>query len=240
MMLPTGDPLGTVVTMLATPFGRLDGLAIDTAGAGGWRPTGSPPDSTSEGVIDGLPGSVSFPRRKVVVDGPPWGKIVGQRSPDTAIAVAVEDGINHRPHLGLAWPPTDAGRRQEGLQDSPLLACQITGVWLWVHTLSTFETPFWNRLSERLARRCARLADAREEEAEVCAAMGPSLFQWGSWEKPRHDDTRRSHVLGQFPQGRPTPSPYQTTTPSTSHPNSSSALGAAGARDLIDGQVAVR
>ena len=26
-MLPTGDPLGTVVTMLATPFGRLDGLA---------------------------------------------------------------------------------------------------------------------------------------------------------------------------------------------------------------------
>jgi len=55
--------------------------------------------------------------------------------------------------------------------------------------------------------------------------MGPSLFPWGSWGKPRHDDTRRSHVLGQFPQGRPTPSPYQTTTPSTSHPNSSSALG---------------
>src|SRR5208283_4898687 len=80
--------------------------------------------------------------------------------------------------------------------------------------------------SERLARRCACLADAREEEAEVCAAMGPSLFPWGSWETPRHDDTRRSHVLGQFPQGRPTPSPYQTTTPSTSHPNSSSALGA--------------
>src|SRR5208283_2175686 len=48
----------------------------------------------------------------------------------------------------------------------------------------------------------------------------------GSWKKPRHDDTRRSYVLGQFPQGRPTPSPYQTTTPSTSHPNSSSALGA--------------
>src|SRR5208337_3040592 len=80
--------------------------------------------------------------------------------------------------------------------------------------------------SERLARRCARLADAREEEAEVCAAMGPSLFPWGFWEKPRHDDTRRSYVLGQFPQGRPTPNPYQTTTPSTSHPNSSSALAA--------------
>ena len=154
-MLPTGDPLGTVVTMLATPFGRLDGLAIDTAGAGGWLPTGSPPDSPSEGVIDGLPGSVSFPRRKVVVDGPPWGKIVGQRSPDTAIAVAVEDGINHGPHLGLAWPPTGAGRRQEGLQDSPLLACQITGVWLRVHTLSTFETPLLEQTLRALLRRAA-------------------------------------------------------------------------------------
>ena len=65
-----------------------------TAGVGGWLPTDSPPDLPSEGVIDGLPGSVSLPPRKVVVDGPPWGKIVGQRSPDTAIAVAVEDGIS--------------------------------------------------------------------------------------------------------------------------------------------------
>src|SRR5208337_2197821 len=81
--------------------------------------------------------------------------------------------------------------------------------------------------SERLARRCACLADAREEEAERCAAMGPSLYPWGPGAEPRHDDKRRSHVLGQFPQGRPTPSPYQTTTPSTSHPNSSAALGVA-------------
>src|SRR5271166_3483371 len=55
--------------------------------------------------------------------------------------------------------------------------------------------------------------------------MGPSFFPWGPGAEPRHDDKRRSHVLGQFPQGRPTPSPYQTTTPSTSHPNSSAALG---------------
>src|SRR5271157_5532207 len=80
--------------------------------------------------------------------------------------------------------------------------------------------------SERFVRRFANLADAREEEAEHCAAMGPSLFPWGSWKEPRHDDKRRSHVLGQFPQGRPTPSPYQTTTPGTSNPKSSSALGA--------------
>src|SRR5271157_6451608 len=55
--------------------------------------------------------------------------------------------------------------------------------------------------------------------------MGPSLFPWGSREQPRHDLKRRSHVLDQFPQGRQTPSPYKTTTPSTSHQNPSSALG---------------
>ena len=200
-MLPTGDPLGTVVTMLATPFGRLDGLAIDTAGAGGWRPTGSPPDSPSEGVIDGLPGSVSFPRRKVVVDGPPWGKIVGQRSPDTAIAVAVEDGINHGSHLGLAWPPTGAGRRQEGLQDSPLLACQITGVWLRVHTLSTFETPLLEQTLSAtgpMRRFPACRADRNAEPRHRWAQKGhPSSCLIGSQTQRMAGPSEHSTPVGQ-------------------------------------------
>ena len=193
-MLPTGDPLGTVVTMLATSFGRLDGLAIDTAGAGGWRPTGSPPDSPSEGVIDGLPGSVSFPRRKVVVDGPPWGKIVGQRSPDTAIAVAVEDGINHGSHLGLAWPPTGAGRRQEGLQDSPLLACQITGVWLRVHTLSTFETPLLEQ-TLRHERPQVVTAPASRTGQEQSPTSGPGGAR--SCAEPRRPGEKGGDAKGQ-------------------------------------------
>src|SRR5271166_6872706 len=191
MMLPTGDPLGTVVTMLATPFGRLDGLAIDTAGAGGWRPTGSPPDSPSEGVIDGLPGSVSFPRRKVVVDGPPWGKIVGQRSPDTAIAVAVEDGINHGSHLGLAWPPTGAGRRQEGLQDSPLLACQITGVWLRVHTLSTFETPLLEQTLSPRRRPAERLSADEWWVRDLADELGVSYCRFKCWVEKGYVHVRR-------------------------------------------------
>src|SRR5271166_3542178 len=56
--------------------------------------------------------------------------------------------------------------------------------------------------------------------------MGPSLYPWGPCEKPRHDDKKRSHVLGQFPQGGLNPSLYTTTTISTSHPYSRSALGA--------------
>src|SRR5208337_4717501 len=80
--------------------------------------------------------------------------------------------------------------------------------------------------SERSACRFARLAVAREVEAEHCAAMGPSLYPWGSSVKPRHDDKKRSHVLGQFPQGGLTPSPCQKTTPSKNQRDSSAALGA--------------
>ena len=146
-MLPTGDPLGTFVTTLSTPFCRLDGLAIDTTCAGFWLPTGSPLDSTSESVIDGLPGSISFPHRKVVVDSPPWGKIVGQRSPDTTIAVAVEDSINHAASLScvaahLCWP------RQEGLQHSPLLTCQ--SLYAFLIPFSTLR--LWRRPPGRRSR----------------------------------------------------------------------------------------
>ena len=77
MVLPTRDPLGTVVTMLATPLGRLDGLAIDAAGTGRGLPTGSSLDSTAEARDPmAFAGAVSFPRREEVVDGPPWGEIV--------------------------------------------------------------------------------------------------------------------------------------------------------------------
>src|SRR5271157_367431 len=56
--------------------------------------------------------------------------------------------------------------------------------------------------------------------------MGPSLLPWGFRGKPRHDDKRRSYVLGQFPQGGLTPSPCQKTTPSKNQRDSSAALGA--------------
>ena len=61
--------------------------------------------------------------------------------------------------------------------------------------------------------------------SRTLCSHGTVLVSMGVLVKPRHDDKRRSHVLGQFPQAGPTPSPYQTTTPSTSDPNSSSALG---------------
>ena len=73
---------------------------------------------------------------------------MGQRSPDTAIAVAEKMALTtDRISVLRGRPPMRAGDR-EGLQDSPLLVCQITGVWLRVHTLSTLRPPFWNRLSD--------------------------------------------------------------------------------------------
>ena len=112
MMLPTSEPLGTVVTMLATPFGRLDGLAIDTAGNGGWLATGSPPASTSEGVI-------RWPSKFRLVSTPqssPRRSSMGENDGATlfqiqAIAIAVEDRINHGPasRSCLGDPPLRAG-----------------------------------------------------------------------------------------------------------------------------------
>ena len=194
-MLPTGDPLGTVVTMLATPFGRLDGLAIDTAGAGGWLPTGSLPDSTSEGIIDGLPSSVSFPRRKVVVDGPPWGKIVGQRSPDTAIAVAVEDGINHGPHLGLAWPPTGAAGGRRGFRTAHCWLVRSLGYASGSYP-SRSRPPFRNRLLVHMMRRFEqRLLELPNQvlQSELLAASCPALPRCISG-IPRDAAGRRSQV----------------------------------------------
>src|SRR5208337_1940255 len=83
------------------------------------------------------------------VDGPPWGKIVGQRSPDTAIAVAVEDGINHGSHLGLAWPPTGAGRRQEGFRTAHCWLVRSLGYGFGFIPFLRSRPPFWNRLLVR-------------------------------------------------------------------------------------------
>ena len=69
-----------------------------------------------------------------------------QGPPGATIAVAVEDGIKHPPHLGLAGPPAGSGRRDHGLEDGPLFVGQVTRVWFRVHTLSTFDLLFWNRL----------------------------------------------------------------------------------------------
>ena len=147
-MLPTGDPLGTVVTMLATPFGRLDGLAIDSAGAGGWLPTGSPPDSTSEGIIHRLPGSVVSTPQSSCRRSSRW-KIVRQRAPDTAIAVAVEDGIDHGPHsVFRGRPPVRAGGR--GASGHTIAGLWITGVWLgFIPCL--LETPLLEQTSKEIS-----------------------------------------------------------------------------------------
>ena len=152
MMLPTGDPLVPCRNHARHPLRVVLTVWLSILPALGVGCHGSLPDSTSEGIIDGLPSSVSFPRRKVVVDGPPWGENRGATLSRYSHCGCGEDGINHGPHLGLAWPPTGAGRRQEGLQDSPLLACQITGVWLRVHTLSQSvpDPPFGNRLLDRV------------------------------------------------------------------------------------------
>ena len=99
------------------------------------------------------------------------GKIVGQRSPDTAIAVAVEDGINHGSHLGLAWPPTGAGR-QEGFRTAHCWLVRSLGYGFGFIPFLRSRPPFWNRLSVAGMRRVQRLAGSEQVKTEVFHQVG--------------------------------------------------------------------
>jgi len=65
----------------------------------------------------------------VVVDGLPRREVMRQGPPGATIAVAVEDGIKHPPHLGLAGPPAGSGRWDQGPEDGPWFVGQVTWVW---------------------------------------------------------------------------------------------------------------
>src|SRR4051794_21194475 len=88
---------------------------------GVWRQTrrgGS--DLPTQGVEDRLPGAVGLPLLEVVVHGALGRQVVREHVPLAAGAVEVEDGVEHLPHLDLAWP----SRRIDGdqrLDDDPLI-----------------------------------------------------------------------------------------------------------------------
>src|SRR5271157_6596893 len=64
-------------------------------------------------------------------------------------------------------------------------------------------------------------------ETVFVGTNNPNMEETGSIENPIPSGKCYLELnRAQFPQGRPTPSPYKTTTPSTSHQNPSSALGA--------------
>jgi len=93
MPLAAVESLAAVIAVRAADLGRLDGLAVDTPGRGRRVSARPAADLAPEDAIEGRPGPVVPPLDEVVVDRPPLGEVVRQGPPGTAVAVAVEDGV---------------------------------------------------------------------------------------------------------------------------------------------------
>src|SRR5262245_55403041 len=86
--------------------GRLDGLAVEAAGAGLGPLPGRFPDPAAQRVVDPLPEPVAPPPMEVIADRPLRREVMGQGRPRTAGAQDVEDGVEDLPEVG---PPRRPG-----------------------------------------------------------------------------------------------------------------------------------
>src|SRR5512147_413251 len=93
--------LPRVVPPRAAGPSRLDGLAVDAAGAGFRSFTGRFPHPNTERVLDRLPEPATAPLMEIVVDRPFRGEVVRQGGPCTARAQDVGDGIEELTEVGL-------------------------------------------------------------------------------------------------------------------------------------------
>src|SRR5512135_1603970 len=144
--LATVEPLAAVVTVGAADLGSPDRLAVDAAGAGSRLPPRLVTDLRSQGIVDRLPSAIGRPSNEVVVDGPPAWEVAWQSPPDAAVAVPVEDRVDHLSKVGFAGPPAGVGGRKVGLEDRPPGVSQVAGIGVGAHPLSTCEFELWNRL----------------------------------------------------------------------------------------------
>src|SRR5262245_42481800 len=112
--------LAAVVAALLAALGRLDRLAVDVTGLRVGVAARDPADTPAQGGKQLLPGAVVDEGAEVVVDGfPGTAKIVGDGSPGAALAVVVEQGIEHLAHVVLAGAAAGLRRGNELLQDRP-------------------------------------------------------------------------------------------------------------------------
>ena len=119
-----------VVSPRASRPRRLDGLAVDAAGARLRLLPGGLPDPAAQGVVDLLPSPVATPLMEVVADRPLGREVVGQGGPGAAGAQDVGDGVEDLAEVGLPRRPGPYGGRQQWLQDRPLLVAEVAGIGL--------------------------------------------------------------------------------------------------------------
>src|SRR6202012_937345 len=105
--------LAAVGAALLASFRCLNRLAIKRGGAGSGNMAGLGAHSGTEGLHEFLPRTVPVPPLEVVVHGPPGWEVVGQRTPGTAFADVVAQGIDKLPQVGLAGSAAPTGARQQ-------------------------------------------------------------------------------------------------------------------------------
>jgi hypothetical protein len=119
-----------VVAPYAAGPGRLDGLAVDTAGARLGLFADPFPDLPPQGVVDLFPQPATAPAMEVVSHRPLGREVMGQGVPRTAIGQDIEDGVDDLAKVGGPWLPRSHRGRQQRLQEGPLGIIQVTGVGL--------------------------------------------------------------------------------------------------------------
>jgi hypothetical protein len=119
-----------VVPPRAAGSRRLDGLAIDAAGAGFRFLTGRFPHADTERVMDLLPEPAPAPLMEIIADRPFRGEVVRQGGPGTAGAQEVEDSIEDLTEVGRPRRTDRERRRQQRCDEGPLSVVEVAGVGL--------------------------------------------------------------------------------------------------------------
>src|SRR5512143_1809114 len=125
MSLPPVDLLARIIASLPTTLGALDRLAVDIRDPRRRLASLGHAQLLPQGVGDPLPGAIVAPLREVVPDGALGQQVVRQQLPLATGAGLVQEGVEHLPHVGLAWSPARLGGRDQGLDDLPLLVGQV-------------------------------------------------------------------------------------------------------------------
>ncbi len=116
------------------PFlARFHRLTVDDGRAGSRLASLLHPRLFPQRRVDALPGAIVAPRAKIAPDRRPRRKVMWQSPPLASRAVQIQDGIDHLAHVGRARMPAWLSRRDQGVQDGPLLVGQITQVALSSH-----------------------------------------------------------------------------------------------------------
>jgi hypothetical protein len=100
------------------------------------------PHGFIQGIMDARQRSILLPLVKVVVDGFPRGKVMGQHSPLTTAPRNIENAIDDPAEIDLPRPSSPLLGRDEGTEDFPLVVCRVCLVSFIAHASKGREMPW--------------------------------------------------------------------------------------------------